>query len=124
MQPNPTPTTDGVPPGAWPRAHDLALRVKGPLEHFLHIEASSGIVLLVAAAIGLIWANSAWAASYAHLWETPIGIRIGELELSASLHFLINDASMVVFFFVVGLEIRREMHRGELSELRRAALPL
>jgi NhaA family Na+:H+ antiporter len=124
MPANSTPPPEHAPPGAWAPARDLALRVKGPLERFLHIEAASGIALLSAALIGLLWANSRWSASYEHLWETPIRLSIGSLQLGASLHFVINDAFMVVFFFVVGLEIRREMHGGELSELKRAALPL
>lgn len=124
MPANSTPPPEPAPPGAWAPARDLALRVKGPLERFLHIEAASGVVLLCAALIGLVWANSRWSASYAHLWETPIRLSIGSLELATSLHFLINDGLMAVFFFVVGLEIRREIHGGELSELKRAALPL
>jgi NhaA family Na+:H+ antiporter len=95
-----------------------------PLERFLHVEAASGILLVVAAAIALVWANSPWAASYTALWETPIRLAAGSLTLEFSLHFFVNDVLMAVFFFVVGLEIRREIHAGELSDLRRAALPI
>jgi NhaA family Na+:H+ antiporter len=95
-----------------------------PLESFLRIEASSGILLLVIAVLALLWANSPFAHSYHALWHTPVNIGFGELTFSSDLHFVINDGLMVIFFFVVGLEIRREMHRGELSELRRAALPV
>ena len=97
-------------------ARRLARRAYAPIERFLAIEAASGILLLVAAAIALVWANSPWREGYAALWHLPIGPR--------DLHFWINDGVMTIFFFVVGLEIRREIHRGELSELRRATLPL
>lgn len=113
-----------VPPEAWAplmRAARLATR---PLERFLRIEAASGILLLLAAAVALACANSPWAESYLHLWHTPVGLRIGDLTLERSLEWIVNDGLMVIFFFVVGLEIRREIHHGELSELRRAALPL
>jgi NhaA family Na+:H+ antiporter len=94
-----------------------------PLERFLSIEAASGILLLVAAAVALVWANSPWSESYAQLWHTPLGIRIGTFTFDRSLEWCVNDGLMVIFFFVVGMEIRRELHHGELSELRRAALP-
>ena len=69
-------------------------------------------------------ANSPLAAAYEALWTTPAGVRIGPLAFERDLRWWTNDGLMTVFFFVVGLEIRREIHRGELSELRRAALPL
>lgn len=111
------------PPGAWPTAQAAARRLLSPVERFLAIEASSGILLLVAAAVALGWANSPWRAGYEALWHTPMGFRVGSFAFERDLHFLINDGLMVVFFFVVGLEIRREIDRGELSEVRRAALP-
>src|SRR5690606_17666131 len=107
-----------------PAAQRMAERVFGALERFLHIEAVSGIVLLVAAAIALIWANSPAADSYHHLWHLAASVSIGGLSYSQTLHFLINDGLMTVFFLVVGMEIRREMHEGALSDLRVAALPL
>jgi NhaA family Na+:H+ antiporter len=98
--------------------------VLGPLERFLHVEASSGIVLLIAAAVALVWANSGWHAAYEALWHTPIHLGAGEWVFKKSLHFWINDGLMAVFFFVVGLEIRREIHEGELADFKRAALPI
>jgi NhaA family Na+:H+ antiporter len=95
-----------------------------PVERFLAVEAASGILLLAAAAIALIWANSPWAGSYERLWRVPFELRIGSLSFQRDLLFWINDGLMTIFFFVVGLEIRREIHRGELSEIRRAMLPL
>jgi NhaA family Na+:H+ antiporter len=95
-----------------------------PVESFLAIEAASGIILLCAAVIALAWANSRFFDSYQALWHTPIGLKLGAWSFERDLHFWINDGLMTIFFFVVGLEIRREIHRGELSELRRASLPL
>jgi NhaA family Na+:H+ antiporter len=94
-----------------------------PVENFLSIEASSGIVLLVAAVVALLWANSPWRSTYEQLLHTPIGFVVGSLRFEHDVHFWINDGAMVVFFFVVGLEIKRELHGGELSTVRRAALP-
>lgn len=94
-----------------------------PLERFLRVEAASGIVLLLAAVLALAWANSPWADGYARLWATPLGVRIGDFAFERSLDWFVNDALMVIFFFVVGMEIRRELHHGELSEWRRAVLP-
>jgi len=110
-------------PETWPVAKKLAERVIRPLERFLHVEAASGVVLLVAAAIALTWANSRYAASYEHLLHTPLRLGIGSFSVEQPLHFVINDVLMTVFFFVVGLEIRREIHEGELADAKRAALP-
>ena len=100
------------------------LQVAGrPLERFLRIEAASGVLLLFAAVIALAWANSPWAESYAALWQTKAGVRLGNFVFERTLEWVVNDGLMVIFFFVVGLEIRRETECGELSEWRRAALP-
>ncbi|WP_028388132.1 Na+/H+ antiporter NhaA [Legionella fairfieldensis] len=107
-----------------PRAQILAERAFASIERFLHIEAVSGIVLLIAAAIALIWANSPWAANYKNLWHAPFLIGLGKFELSWPLHFWINDALMTFFFLVVGMEIRREIHEGALSNIRQAMLPM
>lgn len=111
------------PPESWALARHVALRVTRPLGEFLKVEAASGVVLMMAAAVALAWANSPWAESYHHLWHTSIGLSLGGLRFEKPLHFWINDALMVLFFFVAGLEIRREIHEGELSDARRAALP-
>lgn len=107
-----------------PRAQLLAERAFATLERFLHIEAASGIVLLIAAAAALIWANSSFSASYHALWHLPVSFGIGSDTFTPSLHFIINDALMTVFFLVVGMEIRREIHEGALSSLRQASLPI
>lgn len=112
------------PPEAWLPAQKAARALVRPLESFMKVQASSGILLLVMAVIAMAWANSPWQESYHHLWHTPVTLGIGDFVFKESLHFWINDGLMVIFFFVVGLEIRREMHHGELSELKRAALPV
>lgn len=113
-----------TPPGASQTARKLAARFVRPIEAFLHVEASSGVVLLVMAAVAMVIANSAWAGGFHHLLELPIGLTFGSFKFEHALHFWINDGLMTIFFFVVGLEIRREIHEGELSNLRRAVLPL
>lgn len=112
-----------APPEAWEPLLRFARLAGRPLERFLRIEAASGILLLFATAIALVWANSRWADGYFHLWHTPIGVHVGGFTFERPLEWFINDGLMVIFFFVVGMEIRREIHHGELSEWRRAALP-
>ena len=107
-----------------PRAQLLAEQAFTTLQRFLHVEAVSGGVLLVATAAALIWANSPFAHGYHALWHLPLSIGLGEFVFSRSLHFWINDALMMVFFLVVGMEIRREIHEGALSKLDQAILPV
>ena len=95
-----------------------------PFQRFAHTESSGGIVLLLATIVALIWANSPWWETYHHLWETPMQLSFGDFQLEMSLHHFINDGLMVVFFFLVGLEIKREMLVGELASPRAAALPI
>lgn len=85
---------------------------------------AGGIVLLVCAAIAMAWANSPWAHSYHALWETPLTLAAGQSGARLTLHQVINDGLMAVFFFLVGLEIKREVLVGELASLRQAALPV
>ncbi|MGE0763104.1 MAG: Na+/H+ antiporter NhaA [Bdellovibrionales bacterium] len=96
--------------------HQLLHRVRAPVEHFLQFEASSGLLLLAVTAVALLWANSPWQESYENLLHWPF--------FNSTLHHWINDGLMVIFFFVVGLEIKRELTLGELSDRRRAALPM
>jgi NhaA family Na+:H+ antiporter len=98
-------------------------RLLRPFREFVHLEAAGGVVLLAAAALALVWANSPRAGTYAALWHTPITVGVGGAVLTRDLHHWINDGLMVVFFFVVGLEIKREVLVGELAAPRRAALP-
>lgn len=107
-----------------PAAHVVADRVFSTVERYLHVEAFSGIVLLACAAIALIWANSPLADSYHHFWHAPLTFAFGDFAVSQTLHFIINDGLMTIFFLVVGMEIRREIHEGALADIRAAALPL
>jgi NhaA family Na+:H+ antiporter len=102
----------------------IAARVIGPFQRFFSTEAAGGIVLLACAAIALVWANSTWANAYRQLWETPLGLETRSFGLSLTLHEWVNDGLMAVFFFFVGLEIKREVLIGELSSRRSAALPV
>lgn len=102
----------------------LADRCSALLSRLSHADAAGGIVLLIAAAAALAWANSPWAASYHALWHLPLSVALGGWQLEQSLHFWVNDALMTVFFLVVGLEIRRELHDGALARPRDALLPV
>lgn len=98
-------------------------RLTLPFARFFEIEAAGGIVLLSCALIALGIANSPWAAAFASLWQTMLGVTIGDYSLQLSLRHWINDGAMTIFFFVVGLEIKRELVHGELREARNAVLP-
>ncbi|MBI4821906.1 MAG: Na+/H+ antiporter NhaA [Deltaproteobacteria bacterium] len=111
------------PPEAWEPLLRLVRLASRPVERFLRIEAASGVLLLLAAAAALVWANSRWSEGYERLWLTPVAVRVGPYTFERDFLWLVNDGLMVVFFFVVGMEIRRELHHGELSDWRRAALP-
>src|SRR5687768_6911967 len=87
-----------------------------PIARFFQIEATSGLVLLFCTVIALVLANSDWSEKYSTFWETPIGFNVGSLQLLSSLRHWINDGLMVVFFFVVGLEVKREFVLGELRD--------
>jgi NhaA family Na+:H+ antiporter len=100
-------------------------RLVRPLVRFLHIESASGVVLLVCTAVALALANSPAAGAYHAFWHTPVHLEIGNFSLGGELgHFVVNDVLMTVFFFVVGLEIKRELVAGELRDARKAALPV
>jgi NhaA family Na+:H+ antiporter len=100
-----------------------AARVIRPLRDFLATESAGGVALLVATAIALVWANSPWQDSYTELWSTDVTVGIGSHVLSMDLQHWVNDGLMTLFFFVVGLEIKRELVTGELRDPRVAALP-
>lgn len=113
-----------VPPEVWRPAARIRRALVGPIESFLKIEAAAGALLFFMAILALAWANSPWAHAYEALWHTPLGFVVGPFSFSEDLHFWVNDGLMAVFFFVLGLEIKREMAVGELSSFRRALLPL
>src|SRR5690606_22131508 len=85
---------------------------------------AGGVVIVVAAILALIWANSPWQDSYFDFWHTAISFDFDAISIDSSLGHMVNDGLMVVFFFVVGLEIKRELVQGELASPRRAVLPV
>lgn len=98
--------------------------IQDPFQQFFKTEASGGIILIVFTVIALIWANSPWADIYYSLWSKKLTIGFGTFQLSETLGHWINDGLMAIFFFVVGLEIKREIVSGELSSVKQASLPI
>ena len=110
------------PAGSWVASDRAVPRlVVRPLKEFLDTEVAGGIVLLGATLIALWWANSPWSTSYETVWTTSLGVRLGRWALVQDLRHWVNDGLMTLFFFVVGLEIKRELVEGQLSDRRRAA---
>jgi len=99
-------------------------RLLAPFREFTRTSASSGVLLITAAAVALVWANSPSAAAYTDLWATQVSIAVGGVTLSESLLHWVNDGVMAIFFLVIGLEIKREVLVGELASLRRATLAI
>jgi NhaA family Na+:H+ antiporter len=99
-------------------------RLQRPLMAFMHIESAGGVVLLICTAIALIAANSPYAEAYEAFWHHEIRIAVGRFELAYPLSHWINDGLMAVFFFVIGLEIKRELIIGELSDPKKVVLPV
>jgi Na+:H+ antiporter, NhaA family len=99
-------------------------RILEPFQHFIHVQASGGITLLVCTVAALVWANSAWSASYDDLLHTSLRVGFGDFYFDRQVEFWINDFLMSMFFFVVGLEIKRELLVGKLSSPRNALLPV
>jgi NhaA family Na+:H+ antiporter len=105
----------------WEKAFD---RLLTPLDEFIHRQTTSGILLMLCAGSALYLANSQWNTSYHHLLEMPLTIGVEGFQLSKSLHHWINDGLMALFFFVVGLELKREILVGELADPKQAMLPI
>jgi NhaA family Na+:H+ antiporter len=103
--------------------HAIADRITKPFARFLKIEAAAGALLFLAALSALVLANSAWSTPFLAFWEMPIGLHFGALDFTRSLRHWINDGLMTFFFFVISLELKRELVLGELRNLRAAALP-
>ncbi|HET6614686.1 MAG TPA: Na+/H+ antiporter NhaA [Dehalococcoidia bacterium] len=95
-----------------------------PLQEFLSTETAGGVLLLLAAIAALIWANAPGTDSYADFWNAHIHLDLNVVDLDLSLQHWVNDALMAIFFFVVGMEIKRELLKGELADPRKAALPV
>lgn len=102
----------------------MAMKIQRLTQEFTRLAASGGIMLLIFTIIALLWANSPASHSYFELWETSLAFTVGDLSLSEHLLEWVNDGLMVLFFFVVGLEIKREFLTGELASPRKAALPI
>ncbi len=111
----------GVFNSPWEQAFDKILT---PFEEFIHRQTTSSLLLMGTAVIALILANGPLSAAYQHFMHAPISFNVGDWALEMSLHHWINDGLMAMFFFVVGLELKREILVGELADLRNAALPI
>jgi NhaA family Na+:H+ antiporter len=105
------------------RPRRVAERLTRGFEAFFALEAASAVLLFAATAAALVWANVD-AEGYAHLWHVPLALHVGAWRLELSLGHFVNDALMAIFFFVVGMEIKRERVRGELSSREKAMLPV
>lgn len=102
----------------------LGFKMKSLSQDFAGLPAAGGLVLLLSAVVAMIWANSPWAHGYMKFWETELVIGVGAWELSHTLQEWINEGLMALFFFIVGLEVKRELTVGELASPRKAALPI
>jgi NhaA family Na+:H+ antiporter len=107
-----------------PLALSLAARLAAPVQRFLAIESASTIVLLIATLAALAWANSPWGESYARFWHTRVGLQLGGIDARLTLEHWVNDGLMVIFFFLIGMELKHELAHGELSSRERAMLPV
>jgi len=117
-------STDGGITLPWSRtARPVPRLVVQPLQSFLRQEQSGALLLIAAVAVALVWANSPWSASYQRVWSTRVSIAAGSNVLDVDLRDWVNDGLMTLFFFVVGLEIKRELVTGELRRPREAILP-
>jgi Na+/H+ antiporter NhaA len=101
----------------------IAAVLVAPARRFLRTEAGSAGLLLAATVVALVWANSPWAASYDTFWHTALSLQVGEHVLTTDVRQVVDDGLMVLFFFIIGLEVRREFSLGELSDARRALVP-
>ncbi len=99
-------------------------KVSTPFEHFLHAQTTTGMILMFMTILALILANSPLTENYANFFHTEVNLKVGSWELSHNIHHWINDGLMAIFFFIIGLEIKREILVGELSNLKVAILPI
>jgi len=105
----------------WEKAFN---RISTPFEHFIHAQTTTGVILMIMTIVALILANTPLTDMYTHFFHTRIDLNIGSWQLSHSIHHWINDGLMGIFFFVIGLEIKREILVGELSNIKVAILPI
>jgi len=111
----------GIYHAPWEKSFE---RILTPLEEFIHRQTTSGVLLMICAVIALVIANGPWHEQYEHFLHTEIGINMGSSEFSLSIHHWINEALMAMFFFIMGLELKRELMVGELSSPAQALLPI
>jgi NhaA family Na+:H+ antiporter len=113
-------------PHTWVESDGFVPRVfVRPALRFMHLEAAGGVVMLGAAVVALLWANSPFQGGYEAFWETPVDFSIGDLlHIEESLRMWVNEGLMAIFFFVMALEIKREIVHGELSDPRAASVPV
>lgn len=102
----------------------ISEKLLSPFQKFVKIESFSGILLMVSTIIALIWANSAFSEAYQSLWQYKLGIKTQNFELYKPLILWVNDGLMAIFFFLIGLEIKREFLIGELNSTKKLAFPL
>ena len=112
---------DGLQRSGGELPREAADRFTRPFARFLKIEAATGVLLAVAACAALVLSNSPWSQAFLTFWETPLGFRFGTLDFSRPLRHWFNDGPMTLFFFVVPLELKRALVRGELRSFRMAA---
>ena len=106
------------------RRSELLGQLSEPLRRFLATESGSALLMVSATVVALMWANSPWSGAYEALWATEASVVLGDAGLQMDLAHWINDGLMAVFFFVIGLEVRRDLAVGELTDRRRVVLPV
>lgn len=111
----------GVIYAPWEKAF---IKILTPFEEFIHRQTTSGLLLMGTAILALLIANGPFAEAYQHLLHTPVGLNIGEWSFKMSMHHAVNEGLMALFFFVVGMELKREILVGELADFRKAVLPI
>ena len=115
------PAGKGVYNAPWEKSFD---RLLTPLEEFIHRQTTSGVLLMICAVIALFIANGPLHEQYEHFLHTQIGFNMGSIDFSLSIHHWINEGLMAMFFFIMGLELKRELMVGELSSPKQALLPI
>lgn len=99
-------------------------KIIAPVSRFIHLEYTSGIVLLLSVVLAIIWANSPYHDTYHQVWDLHLSVSFDKHVFNQPLHVWINDGLMAIFFFVIGLELKREFMDGELSSMKKASLPM
>ncbi|PFG39513.1 sodium/proton antiporter (NhaA family) [Georgenia soli] len=110
--------------GTQTRRRELSGQLSVQLRRYLDTESASALLLVGATVLALLWANSSWSDTYENIWSATASVRIGDAALSMDLDHWVNDGLMAIFFFVVGLEVRRDLAVGELTDRRRVVLPV